>query len=177
MKAFFLTRLTREKFLLLGFIGLICAVWAGSFVKRSRAFYAGYQVTSAELDEQQRWLSSKDQIEADAAKAIARLDPAQTLDSSKLLAEVNRIANEVGITSNVQADDTKDERSSLFALHSLRLTIKKADYPSLVRFYVALQKRSPYIGLEQFSLHATEPNNPSQLTAMFRLSSVEVLKP
>ncbi len=176
MKAFFLTRLTREKFLVLAFLALVCAVWIGGFSKRAKAFTAGYASTGVELEEQQRWLSSKDQIEADAAKAIARLDPAQTLDSTKLLAEVNRIANEVGITSNVQADDTKDERSSLFALHSLRLTIKKADYASLVRFYVALQKRSPYIGLEQFSLQA-EPNNAVQLTAMFRLTSVEVLKP
>ena len=176
MKAYFLSRLTREKILVLALLLLGCCVWLGSTYKRARVFSTAYAQANRDLAEQATWLGSKDQIEADAGAAISRLDPARTLDSSKLLAEVNRLASAAGITGNVQADDTKDEHSSQFAVHSLRLTIRKADYASLVTFYVELQKRSPYIGLEQFSLHA-EPANPSQLNAIFRLTSVEVLKP
>lgn len=176
MKAYFLTRLTREKILILVLLVLGSGFWLSSTFRRSRTFVSAYTATKAELGRQQQWLGSKAQIESDAAKAISRLDPARTLDSSKLLAEVNRIAAAVGITSNVQADDTKDERSSQFALHSLRLTMSKVDYPTLVKFYIELQKHSPYIGLEQFSLAPDGPNSV-QLRAMFRLTSVEVLKP
>lgn len=176
MKAFFLSRLLREKILLLAFLLLICGVWANSAYKRSTAFSREYSGVALELKEQAAWLGSREQIEADAAHAISQLDPAQTLDSSKLLAEVNRLAAEVGITSNMRADDTRDEHSSQFSLHSIRVTLTKVEYSTLVKFYMALQKRTPYIGLEQFSLHAPQASNPSQLTAMFRLSSVEVAK-
>lgn len=175
MKAYFLSRLTREKYLVLALLLIGVAIWGNTVMKRARHIQQTYSATKHELEVQDRWLASKAQIEADAAAAIARLEPARTLDSTKLLAEANRMAAEAGITANLQVDDIKDEHSAQFALHSLRLTMKKVDYPSLVKFYVELQKRSPYIGLEQFSLQS-EPSNPAQLTAIYRLTSVEVLR-
>lgn len=175
LKAYFLSRHLREKILLLGFLALALAAWFSSFADRSKGFLERYQSTKAELKEQSLWLGRRTQIEADAKKAIDRLDPSRTLDGTKLLAEVNRIAGDSGLASNVQADDTKDERSSQFAVHSLRFTVRRTDYPTLVKFYLELQKRSPYIGIEQFSIQS-EPNNPAMLTALFRITSVEVLR-
>jgi hypothetical protein len=175
LKAYFLSRHLREKILLLGFLLMAVAVWASSYADRLHLFMGRFSTTKSELREQALWLSRREQIELDAKRAISRLDPSSTLDGTKLLAEVNRIAGEVGLGSNVQADDTKDERSSQFAVHSLRFTVRRADYPTLVKFYLALQKRSPYIGIEQFSLQS-EPNNPAMLTALFRITSVEVLR-
>ncbi len=175
LKIYFLTRTLREKALLLTIIGLVLAVWANSFAGRARAFVSTNRSLSAELREQSLWLSRRGQISLDERKAVARLDPTQTLDGTKLLAEVNRMAAEAGFVSNVQVEDVKEERTTQFVVHSLRFTVRKADYPSLIRFYLALQKRSPYIGLEQMTIQA-EPANPAQLTALMRLSSVEVLK-
>ncbi len=173
IKAYFLARTIREKAILLIFLVLVVAILGSSFLTRAQSYVTVYRRTGGTLADQSLWLGKRDRIEADAQKAVSRLDPARTLDGTKLLAEVNRIAAAAGLTSNVQADDTRDERTSQFAVHSLRFTVRKADYATLVRFYLELQKQSPYIGIEQFALQA-ETANPAQLTASLRLSSVEV---
>ncbi|MFA5264389.1 MAG: hypothetical protein WC378_11225 [Opitutaceae bacterium] len=175
LKAFFLGRSMREKVILLAFLFLAVAIWASAFSTRAQSFVSVYRRTGGTLAEQGMWLGKRESIEANAKKAISQLDPSLTLDGTKLLAEVNRIAAQAGLTSNVQADDTRDEHTSQFVVHSLRFTVRKADYATLVRFYLDLQRRSPYIGIEQFALQA-EAANPAQLTASLRLSSVEVIR-
>lgn len=175
LKVWFLNLEARERMLLLVFLVLAFAVWASSFSGRAGSFVRSYRATSVDLEEHARWLGRRSLIEGDAMKAIAKLDPSQTLDGTKLTAEVTRLAALAGLTSNVQVDDTRNEPSSQFIVHTLRFSVRKADYVSLVRFYQELQKRSPYIGLEQFALQA-DPGNAATLTATLRISSVEVLK-
>lgn len=164
----------REKFLILLFLLVAVAIWGSSFSGRLNTCVGAFQRTSSDLGTQAMWLGRRAQIEADAKKAISRLDPAQTLDGTKLLAEINRIASENGLNSNVTVDDNRDERTAQFAVHSLRFTARRADYATLIRFYQAVQKRSPYIGIEQFALGLDNPSS-AQLSASFRFSSVEVL--
>lgn len=172
LKIIFLGRLMREKLLILALLVLAFAIWFSSFSKRAQNFGNAFASTSTDLETNAMWLGRKDSIEAESKRSIARLDPAQTLDGTKLLAEVNRIAAQVGL-SNVQMDDMKDETSAQFSVHTLRFTVTRASYGTLVRFYQEIQKRSPYIGIEQFAIQAA-PSNASQLTATLRLSSVQV---
>jgi hypothetical protein len=51
--------------------------------------------------------------------------------------------------------------------------VTKVDWASLKQFYLALSKRSPYIGIEQFSLQVDRAN-PTVLNASFQISSVEI---
>jgi hypothetical protein len=44
----------------------------------------------------------------------------------------------------------------------------------LEQFYLNLHKRAPYIGIEQFTLRANNPNDTSKLTLVLRVSSVEI---
>lgn len=173
LKAYFLSRLMREKVLLLGFITLIVVVWFSSFTERARVFQRKFSETGAELQQQRMWLDSSPRIEAVSRQAVARLDPAKTFDSIKLHAELDELAKDAGIS--MRADDPRNEPSNYFNVHSLRIRISKVDYASLVKFYTELQKRSPYIGIEQISVQS-EPNNPALLTAQLRVSSVEVLR-
>lgn len=175
LKAWFLNLAARERLLLAVFLVLALAAWLTSFSGRAGAFVRSYRTTSSDLEEHALWLGRRSLIESDAQKAIAKLDPAQTLDGTKLTAEVTRLAALAGLTSNVQVDDTRNDASSQFIVHTLRFSVRKADYVSLVRFYQELQKRSPYIGLEQFALQA-DPGSAATLTATLRISSVEVLK-
>ena len=55
----------------------------------------------------------------------------------------------------------------------MQVAVRNADLPSLLSFYDALDKRAPYIGLEQFSL-TVNPSNPALLNAVMRVSSVEI---
>lgn len=177
IKAFFLTRLLREKVLLLSFVLIALGVWGSSFLTRGTVFLREVRTMSGDLAEQNVWLTRRQSIENAAKQAIGRLEPGRTLDSTKLLAEVNKIASEAGLTSNTSVEDTRSEAepSGQFTVHSLRFTVRKADYGTLVKFYSELQKRTPYIGLEQFALQADRAN-PTQLSAVLKVTSVEVKK-
>ena len=67
------------------------------------------------------------------------------------------------------------ERTSQFAVNTVQFSLRNTDWESLKRFYLELSRRSPYIGLEQFSLTVT-PGNPTLLNAMLRVSSVEIVR-
>ena len=49
----------------------------------------------------------------------------------------------------------------------------KVDWATLKQFYLELSKRSPYIGIEQFSMQVDRAN-PALLNANFQISSVEI---
>ena len=59
-------------------------------------------------------------------------------------------------------------------MHTVQFNLLKMDWDGLKRFYLELTKRSPYIGIEQFSLQA-ERANPAVLNASLRVSSVEIV--
>jgi hypothetical protein len=175
LKALFLGRLLREKLLLVVFIALGAFIWLYSFGGRAARFWRTQQANRSTLATQTLVLGRRAAIEARAQQSISRLDPARTLNDTRLLGEVNAIANGVGLRNNLSSDDPRNERTSQFAVNSLRFTVRKADLGSLVKFYQELQKHSPYIGLEEFSLQA-DPANPALLNASLRVSSVEIIR-
>ena len=65
------------------------------------------------------------------------------------------------------------ERTSQFAVNTIQFSLRNVDWDSLKHFYVELSRRTPYIGLEQFST-TVAPGNASQLNVMLRVSSVEI---
>ena len=60
-------------------------------------------------------------------------------------------------------------------MHTVQFNLQKSDWDTLKRFYLELTKRSPYIGIEQFSLTADRAS-PAQLNASLRVSSVEIVR-
>ena len=57
LRIFFLSRLLREKLLLLGFVGIGVAMWASAFSKHVGTFWRAQQVTSGELAFQRQVLA------------------------------------------------------------------------------------------------------------------------
>ena len=174
LRAFFLGRHLREKLLLAVFAVAAAAIWLSSLGARAGRFLRAERATTATMAEQATWLSSKAAIEASAQSAASRLDPASTLDTTRLLAEVAAIATESGL-KNTTSGDPKDLRSGQFAVHTLQFSVTKVDWAALKGFYLALSKRSPYIGIEQFSVQVDRAN-PALLSASFQISSIEVSK-
>lgn len=173
MKAFFLSRLFREKLILLAFIFLAAAMWLSSALTRARAFAQQASATSTELADQKHWLAGRAQIEAAAKNAIVQLDPSRTYDSVRLQAELVAIAQSVGLSKDTAIDDAQVSAGTQFSLNSVRFVIRNAEWQTLERFYKELSKRSPYIGIEEFSIYSNKAN-PSQLNAALRVSSVEI---
>jgi len=175
-KAFFLSRLLREKFLLMGFVTLTVMLWGSNFSGRAGSFWREQRVLRTTLGDQSLWLGRRASIEEKSRQAIARLDPARTLSDTRLLGEVSAIANHLGL--HTSSDDAHTQTSAQFAVNSLRLTVNDTSLANLKAFYQELQKHSPYIGLEEFTVQAKASNQASHqdlVSASFRISSVEIV--
>ena len=174
MKAFFLSRVLREKILLLALVLIAALMWLSSAASRATTFRRDYQRTTETLKAQQMMLDARDSIEARAAAAIAQLDPASTFDTVKLQSELDALAKTAGIASST-IGDARTEKTTQFSVNSANITLRNVDYPSLVKFYEELKKRAPYIGLDTLSIQANA-SNVTQLTVTIKVSSVEVAK-
>lgn len=174
MKAWFLSRLLREKILLLAFAAIGAAIWLSGVGERTSAQWRAIRATSVDLDVQQRWLLQRARIEREAELAIEHLDPSRSFDSVRLQGEINSLARAAGL-SNYDVSDSRTVRTSQFAVHSVQFSARNADIGTLIRFYQSLAQRAPYLGLEQFQL-ASNRANPSQLTASWRVTSVEIAR-
>lgn len=173
LRRFFLSRLLREKLLLVALLGLAVAIWGSGAVRRLGETVSEHRRASADLGEQALWLGQRATIEAAAKAAVEHLDPARSFNAVRLNAELAAIATATGITKDVQTDSARTERINEFAVHTVQFTARRADYGALQRFYFELGKRAPYIGIEQFSISADRAN-PAQLNASIRVTSVEL---
>ncbi len=173
MKTFFLGRHFREKVLLTAFVALAAAIWLTSVGRRARVFWTDWRTTSALLANQRSSLADRASVEAAAARSVAHLDPSRTFSSPRLLGELSSIADRVGVRSNTSSEILGTERTSQFSMNTVQFAIRNAELPAVLSFCAELDKRSPYIGLEQFSL-AVNPANPAFLNVMLRVSSVEM---
>ncbi len=172
LRAYFLGRLLREKLLLVAFAILIALTWFSGWTTRVGRFWREQHSTRMGLKEQTLWLNNKSSIELAATTAASRLDASKTLDGTRLLAEMTAIANETGL-KNTMTGDPQQESNGQFAVHTLQFNITKTDWDSLKAFYLAVQQKSPYIGIESFGVRA-DPTNPALLNASVKVSSVEI---
>lgn len=171
MKRYFLTRSLREKALLTSFVGLVALAWLFSALGRARVRGQEWSSLRESGKEQQLWLGNRADIEARATKATAQLDPAKTLNGTRLVAEMSALASQAGLTAEVSGQ--RSERTTQFAFHSVQVAFRRADLGALVRFYEMLSQRSPYVGLEQVSL-AADRAAPGTLNATFRVTAAEL---
>lgn len=172
LKAYFLSRLLREKLLLVVIVGLAALAFLSNFSGRVARAWRAQRATAVALADQQQWLANRAAIEASAGQAVKNLDPARTLDDTQLVGELNALARAQGL--KFTSDTPRTERTGQFAVHTVQFNLIKMNWNALKGFYVELTKRSPYVTLEQFSLQA-ERNNPTQLNASLKVSSVEIV--
>ena len=174
LKAFFLSRLMREKALLLAFAGIGAAIWLSNFGSRASAFSRTFRQTTNDLNQQQRVLDSRQSIEAAAKKAITRFDPSKTYNLNSLIAAVNQLA-EVADLKNSPIETIPDAHMPQFVVHSVlfRAAVPKdqPNFRKLRRFYLEIGKKSPYIGIEQCTMGISATTQ----TAAFKLSAVEIV--
>jgi hypothetical protein len=173
MKTFFFSRHIREKILLTALLALVAIVWLARVAGSAHAFWIEWRANAAVLTMQQQWLDNRANIEASAAKAIQHLDPARTFSSPRLLGELSTIADQVGVRNGTSSEILGTELTNQFSVNTVQVAVRNADMPSLLSFYNELDKRAPYIGLEEFSL-AVNPSNPALLNAVMRVYSVEI---
>ncbi|GAB5559432.1 MAG: hypothetical protein SynsKO_10790 [Synoicihabitans sp.] len=173
MKAWFISRLAREKFLMLVLIGAGAIYWVSDLWARARVTTTDIQETRVVLQTQARWLSEKDRIEAAAKAAVEDLDSSRTFNSLRLSAELSTLAKQAGIDQNLQSEAQPTAQTAQFSVHTVQLNLSRVEWPPLLAFYDALSQRAPYISIEQFVLESVR-NNPAQLNARLSVTSVEI---
>jgi hypothetical protein len=171
LKAFFMSRLFREKLLLLAFILMIAATWFSSVMGRVGRWSKEFRQTSNDLSYQRGWLVQQASIEANAKAAVEHFEPSKTFDGMRLQGEIDAIARRTGL-SNYSAENVQTDRTAQFSMNSMRLEIRNADYASLVKFYLEVAKQAPYIGIEQFRITASNNKHNASL----RVTSFEIVK-
>jgi len=172
MRRYFLTRSVREQVLLLAFVVLAAVSWIFSGIGRARDRWLEHRALRAGQETQEAWLANRAAIEARAAEAVHRLEPAQTLNGTRLVGELNRLATEAGLAAEVSGQRT--ERTAQFSFHAAQVSFRRADLGALVRFYEALAARSPYVGIEQMTL-TSDRGAPGQVNATFRVIAAELV--
>jgi hypothetical protein len=170
MKRHFLSRTPREKFLILIFLGAAALVWLMAAGNRVQQRWRESRVVTLDLAGQKLWLERKAAIEQRAARAAGSLDPARTLDATRLVGEVSAIASRVGLPIGVEPPRT--QRSEQFAYHTVQVTFRRASLEKLVQFYRELSQRAPYLALEKCRLGANR-SNPAEIDANFSVFSVQ----
>lgn len=173
LRAIFLRFSISEKTLLVVFALLIVGVWFLSFNRRAWKFKAEARATSSELALQQQWLDNRTTIEEAAKKTADWLGAAKTLDATALNAAVVGMAAEAGLRAST--GDQREESTVQFNVHTLVVRIDKAEWGALSKFYLAMQSRSPAIGIEQCTL-IPDRATPGLTSATIRVSAPEVVR-
>lgn len=172
MKTFWARRPLRERALLLLFTLSAFAWWGPAAIARAATLVRDWRSLATEREAQSLWLANRDTIAGRAAAAAKILDPAKTLDASRAFAELTRLTT--GLTAEIGGQRTG--RTEQFALHSMQVTIRRADLAALLSFYSQLSALAPYLAIEQCLL-ATDRANPGRLDAVFRIYAVEITRP
>ncbi len=174
LRVLFLGRSFREQVMLAGLAVVLAAIGLTRFAGQAALFWRDQRSTTLNLADQARWLADRQTILDQAQRAASRLDPARTLSGIQLFAAVSAMGG-AGGRNDVRSGEPADERSGQFAIHTVRFDISRADWNSLWSFYRALQRRSPYISIEQCAINATPPN-PALLNMSLLVSSVEIVR-
>ncbi len=153
------------------FVAIAALWWASAFSTRASAAWAAHHSLTNRLAEQKRWLESRGVIEAAAQQAIKNLDPAQTLDETRLVGELIALARDQNVALSNDAPQTSS--SGQFSVHTVQINLQRTDWEALKRYYYSIAGRSPYMGVTQFSI-AAQPSNPKVLNATLQVSSVEI---
>jgi hypothetical protein len=179
LRLFFLSRLLREKLLLVAFVAIGAVIWLSDFSSRGMRWWRNQSLTTEQLKVQDRWLRDEPVIQENAQKAASQLDPAKTLDGTRLVTTVRQLANDAGLR-NVRNDGLAPQGSTgQFTVNTVTITAQAADadpaknWESLTKFYTAVQQRSPYIAIDQFILQPQSRAVPGQLTVVLKVSSVQ----
>lgn len=162
---------TREKFLLLLFIGAIAVVWVSySFSRYNNGFKLLFG-TQSKIESYEMILSQKDLVEAQLIEKSSELDASKTLSSTELLGRISELMKPTGMKYTINNPQT--EAGALFTFHNIRLSINRADKEAVLRFSEKLKTLVPYVTLDRITISA-DRSDTNLVNAQFYISSLEM---
>ena len=175
LKAYFLSLQRRERILIAVLCLIGAAVVLSVFTKKAGVYWRKESTLLTSIKRNQTVIASRDAVEKRARDASAKLVPGESLSQVQLNSRVTTMANNAGIrgaTSSGLPDSTAANAN--IALHSIRVSFTGATWTSLKDFYTELQKRRPYITIDEMTVNMTDQRMGLHSVQM-KLSSIEVL--
>jgi hypothetical protein len=173
VKAWFFSRVFREKLLVLALILTGAVIWLSSASDHLKAKLSAFRAAEQTLATQQVWIDAGPRIKEAAEAAVKNLDPSKTYNSTFLVSEILGIANRSGLT--VSTDPPQTDRSPQFSLHTIRVRANKVELASLLRFYQELASKAPYIAIKSVDIQGDRAN-PGAVGATIFVQSVELVR-
>lgn len=173
MRHLFLARPRTQRLLIAAGALALGLVWLDAAASRASMGWAAAAEVRGERDLQAEWLARSATIEADAAKAREGLGEGKGYDAARLVAEAAELLSQAGLTANT--DPPRTQRSGPFALHSVQLTLRRTDLPSLLRLYALVRPRAPYLAIGAVQIQADRSGNGA-VSARLQLTAVEMAR-
>ena len=161
----------RERVLLTVFIWIIVLAWFGSAVNSLGTARQNLRQAGVQLDLQEEWFDTRDDIETRLESALQRLDPQKTYSGARLVGLLDNFARETGANFDINAPVTKS--GDIFNIHTVRVQFNKTGIAALIEFDQKIKGQSPYLGLERVQVDA-QKSDPRLLNAQFIISSFEL---
>ncbi|MCZ6672167.1 MAG: hypothetical protein O7C75_04430 [Verrucomicrobia bacterium] len=162
---------TREKFLLLLFIGGMAFVWVMYSVTRYSTGFKLLFGTQDRIESYQDILSQEDYVTAQLIEKSSELDSSKTLSSTELVGRVSEMIRPLELKYSIASPQS--EEGTLFTFHTVRLSVNKAEFESILRLSDNLKTLVPYLTVDRVIVSA-DRSNQKLLDVIFYISSVEM---
>lgn len=170
-----LDRMTRrEFFLLLLFLGTAVFIWGVSLLNRVGETRESYQANQRTFETQEVWLDNAEAIRTRMEREIGLLERSQTLNSTRLVAELNALARRQNLSPSI--DSPRTDQGDAFQFHTVVVRLSRAPLDRIMSFTDEVQARAPYLALNSLVL-SPDRTNPNNLEARFEITAVEVVGP
>ncbi len=173
LKAYFLSLQLRGKLLLASLVVIGALIWLTVFSGKAGVFWRKESGRLATIKRQETVLKSRDAVEQRAVTASATLKPGSSLNANELSSQLNQILMGAGIrNASSSIVPAKDAPNSKLSLHSVRASASNVSWDSLRNFYEAVEKRRPYIAIDELTVNFT-PQTAMHSIAV-KVSSIQV---
>ncbi|QXD23721.1 hypothetical protein F7C95_17635 [Opitutia bacterium ISCC 51] len=163
---------TREKFLLLLFIGAIAIVWMSYSFSRYNTGFKLLFGTQTQIEAYEMILSQKDYVETQLIEKSSELDSSKTLSSTELLGRISELIKPMDI-ENYTINSPQTESGALFTFHNIRLSVNRADKEEVLRLSEKLKTLVPYVTLDRITMNS-DRSDSNLMNVQFFISSLEM---
>jgi hypothetical protein len=150
----FLARTRREKALGAAFLVVIAIVWFGSFSGRVGATLQDNSKARLDMSDQQRWFDGREQIEAEYQQALATLDPASMPPRAEVLARLQALATQYGLSPRI--DPPSSRKSDRLTFHTVNVSFDRVGFSKVAEFQRATAAALPSVNLK--TIRITSPS-------------------
>lgn len=172
MRSFILKRSWRERLLIVLLLAVVVGLWLANFSGRFSTWSARHAAATSEQQRQEMWRAQAGDVEAKLANGLATVEGGRSMGSAQFAGSLDALVRRHRFSFRIDAPVT--ERRPPVAIHTITLSLEKAEIGAIVAMVAELRTTMPLVNVEQLTLSA-DRRNPSQLDGRLRLSALEIL--